>query len=239
MVFLQRVPWERWHRAGGRGRREGARSGSSSHEVMGQDRRPGARSAVLTSASSALPPLLPSCLGCAVPRGLQGLGASEPERGLAQHLHSVQEEQASAQLSKCRRLQHGLEEAEESADVAESQVHTLRAKSRDAGAQVRQGLSGTGGAWSLPAGFSSLLPGGHSRRPPPQPGPHGPGSSSEGHSRMHPFPPLMDLGTLLLYAEYPKGPVTLSSPPFPVPKGTAQEAPAFWGTHPISRGLTT
>lgn len=40
-------------------------------------------------------------------------------------------------MSKCRRVQHELEEAEERADIAESQVNKLRAKSRDVGSQVR------------------------------------------------------------------------------------------------------
>lgn len=200
--------------------------------ARGQEHCPHARE--LSTSSSA--PKLPRLRSSQRPSGTGSLGAraracSAPPfcSGGAGQRATVQVPQAPARAEK----------AEERADVAESQVHMLRAKSRDAGAQMRWGLSGTGGAWSLLAGFSSLLPGGHSRRPPPHLGPHGPGSSSEGHSRMQSFPPLMDLGTLLLYAEYPKGPVTLSSPPFPVPRGTAQEAPAFWGTHPISRGLTT
>lgn len=44
-----------------------------------------------------------------------------------------QEEQANAHLSKLRKVQHDLEEAEERADIAESQVNKLRAKSRDSG----------------------------------------------------------------------------------------------------------
>jgi hypothetical protein len=53
------------------------------------------------------------------------------------HLLSMQEEQANTQLSRCRRVQHELEEAEERADIAESQVNKLRAKSRDVGGQVK------------------------------------------------------------------------------------------------------
>lgn len=49
----------------------------------------------------------------------------------------MQEEQANTQLSRCRRVQHELEEAEERADIAESQVNKLRAKSRDVGGQVK------------------------------------------------------------------------------------------------------
>ncbi|KAL4000824.1 signal-regulatory protein delta [Sarotherodon galilaeus] len=45
------------------------------------------------------------------------------------------EEQSNANLSKLRKLQHELEEAEERADIAESQVNKLRAKSRDSGAK--------------------------------------------------------------------------------------------------------
>lgn len=44
-----------------------------------------------------------------------------------------QEEQANVHLSKCRKVQHELEEAEERADIAESQVNKLRAKTRDSG----------------------------------------------------------------------------------------------------------
>lgn len=44
-----------------------------------------------------------------------------------------QEEQANTYLSKCRKVQHELEEAEERADIAESQVNKMRARSRDAG----------------------------------------------------------------------------------------------------------
>lgn len=48
----------------------------------------------------------------------------------------LQEEQSNANLGKLRKLQHELEEAEERADIAESQVNKLRAKSRDPGAKV-------------------------------------------------------------------------------------------------------
>ena len=43
----------------------------------------------------------------------------------------LQEEAANANLTKFRKIQHELEEAEERADIAESQVNKLRAKSRD------------------------------------------------------------------------------------------------------------
>uniref|UniRef100_A0A8D0FIC2 Myosin heavy chain 2 n=1 Tax=Strix occidentalis caurina TaxID=311401 RepID=A0A8D0FIC2_STROC len=46
------------------------------------------------------------------------------------------EEQANTNLSRCRKTQHELEEAEERADIAECQVNKLRAKSRDIGGQV-------------------------------------------------------------------------------------------------------
>ena len=48
-------------------------------------------------------------------------------------LFVLQEEQANVHLSKCRKVQHELEEAEERADIAESQVNKMRAKSRDSG----------------------------------------------------------------------------------------------------------
>ena len=43
------------------------------------------------------------------------------------------EEQANTHLSRFRKVQHELEEAQERADIAESQVNKLRAKSRDHG----------------------------------------------------------------------------------------------------------
>lgn len=44
-----------------------------------------------------------------------------------------QEEQANAHLTKLRKVQHELEEAGERADIAESQVNKMKAKSRDVG----------------------------------------------------------------------------------------------------------
>ncbi|KAF2981449.1 hypothetical protein EK904_000655 [Melospiza melodia maxima] len=41
------------------------------------------------------------------------------------------EELSNVNLSKFRKIQHELEEAEERADIAESQVNKLRAKSRE------------------------------------------------------------------------------------------------------------
>ncbi|PIO34622.1 hypothetical protein AB205_0056000, partial [Aquarana catesbeiana] len=41
------------------------------------------------------------------------------------------EEHSNTNLSKCRRVQHDLEEAEERADIAESQVNKLRLKTRE------------------------------------------------------------------------------------------------------------
>lgn len=46
---------------------------------------------------------------------------------------SLQEEQASAHLAKLRKVQHELEEAQERADTAESQVSKMRTKSREFG----------------------------------------------------------------------------------------------------------
>lgn len=48
----------------------------------------------------------------------------------------LQEEQANNNLTKFRKIQHELDEAEERADIAESQVNKLRAKSRDVGSKV-------------------------------------------------------------------------------------------------------
>ncbi|XP_068197312.1 myosin-7-like isoform X1 [Antennarius striatus] len=45
------------------------------------------------------------------------------------------EEQANVHLGKFRKMQHELDEAEERADIAESQVNKLRIKSRDSGAK--------------------------------------------------------------------------------------------------------
>lgn len=51
-------------------------------------------------------------------------------------LNPKQEEQANVHLGKFRKMQHELDEAEERADIAESQVNKLRAKSRDVGSKV-------------------------------------------------------------------------------------------------------
>ena len=48
-------------------------------------------------------------------------------------MNSSQEEQSNSHMSKFRKVQHELEEAEERADIAESQVNKLRTKSRDSG----------------------------------------------------------------------------------------------------------
>lgn len=48
----------------------------------------------------------------------------------------LQEEQANTNLAKFRKVQHELDEAEERADIAESQVNKLKAKSRDVGGKV-------------------------------------------------------------------------------------------------------
>ena len=48
----------------------------------------------------------------------------------------LQEEQANSNLTKFRKIQHELDEAEERADIAESQVNKIRAKSRDVGSKV-------------------------------------------------------------------------------------------------------
>lgn len=49
---------------------------------------------------------------------------------------ALQEEQANTNLGKFRKIQHELDEAEERADIAESQVNKLRAKTRDVGSKV-------------------------------------------------------------------------------------------------------
>ncbi|MEQ2199135.1 hypothetical protein XENOCAPTIV_025543, partial [Xenoophorus captivus] len=41
--------------------------------------------------------------------------------------------QANTHMSRLRKVQHEMEEAQERADIAESQVNKLRVKSRDAG----------------------------------------------------------------------------------------------------------
>ncbi|MEQ2185026.1 hypothetical protein GOODEAATRI_013962, partial [Goodea atripinnis] len=48
------------------------------------------------------------------------------------------EEQANTHMSRLRKVQHEMEEAQERADIAESQVNKLRAKSRDAGKGERR-----------------------------------------------------------------------------------------------------
>ncbi|KAL6464240.1 hypothetical protein MHYP_G00265570 [Metynnis hypsauchen] len=49
---------------------------------------------------------------------------------------NLEEEQANTHLSRFRKVQHELEEAQERADIAESQDNKLRAKNRDAGKAV-------------------------------------------------------------------------------------------------------
>lgn len=48
----------------------------------------------------------------------------------------LQEEQANCNLSKYRKLQHELNDAEERADMAETQVNKLRVRTRDQGSKV-------------------------------------------------------------------------------------------------------
>ena len=43
----------------------------------------------------------------------------------------LQEEQANSNLSRYRKLQHEMEQAEERADIAESQVNKLRVRTRE------------------------------------------------------------------------------------------------------------
>ena len=43
----------------------------------------------------------------------------------------IQEEQANTHLTRYRKVQHEMEEAQERADIAESQVNKMRAKSRE------------------------------------------------------------------------------------------------------------
>lgn len=73
---------------------------------------------------------------------------------------TLQEEQANTHLSKFRKLQHELDEAEERADIAESQVNKMRAKSRDVGSKVRRQLPCLSG-WSgtFPLGNTRLVRG--------------------------------------------------------------------------------
>lgn len=49
----------------------------------------------------------------------------------------LQEEQSNTHLSRYRKVQHELEEAQERADIAESQVSKMRAKSREIGSKVQ------------------------------------------------------------------------------------------------------
>lgn len=45
----------------------------------------------------------------------------------------MQEEQANTHLTRLRKVQHEMEESQERADIAESQVNKMRAKSREVG----------------------------------------------------------------------------------------------------------
>ena len=66
-----------------------------------------------------------------LPLGLGSLGRCTHSKGSLQFHFYSQEEQSNANLAKFRKLQHELEEAEERADIAESQVNKLRVKSRE------------------------------------------------------------------------------------------------------------
>jgi len=82
-------------------------------------------------------------------------------------LHELQEEQANTNLSRCRKTQHELEEAEERADIAESQVNKLRAKSRDIGGQVSRRAAEKDPSYAASATkISAQTPGRHSCIPP-------------------------------------------------------------------------
>lgn len=71
------------------------------------------------------------CLHCS-PHDATWLASSSP--GVVwSSLPSLQEEQANVYMAKLRKVQHELEEAEERADIAESQVNKIRAKNRDTG----------------------------------------------------------------------------------------------------------
>lgn len=63
-------------------------------------------------------------LSCFASRGLEEIGCT---------IFSHQEAQANLYLSKYRKQQHDLDDAEERAEIAESQVNKLRSKSRDIG----------------------------------------------------------------------------------------------------------
>lgn len=56
-------------------------------------------------------------------------------------LGTRQEEQANTHLTKLRKVQHELEEAEERADIAESQINKMKVKSRDM-SKVSQSAAG-------------------------------------------------------------------------------------------------
>eukprot|EP00069_Balaena_mysticetus_P015940 bmy_22615T0 len=68
-------------------------------------------------------------------RELEGEVESEQKRNVETvkglRKHERREEQSNVNLSKFRKLQHELEEVEERADIAESQVNKLRVKSRE------------------------------------------------------------------------------------------------------------
>ncbi|KAA8587536.1 hypothetical protein FQN60_016398 [Etheostoma spectabile] len=69
--------------------------------------------------------------------GKGGKGGGSKKKGSSFQTVSAlhREEHSNNNLSKCRKLQHELDEAEERADISESQVNKLRAKSRDVGSK--------------------------------------------------------------------------------------------------------
>lgn len=61
----------------------------------------------------------------------------------------IQEQQANSNLVKYRKVQHELDDAEERADIAETQVNKLRARTREViVSKVRPPSWGQLGAWS-------------------------------------------------------------------------------------------
>lgn len=66
----------------------------------------------------------------------QLLKCSERVFGSLNTQSCLQEEQANCNLSKYRKLQHELNDAEDRADMAETQVNKLRVRTRDQGSKV-------------------------------------------------------------------------------------------------------
>lgn len=99
------------------------------------------------------------------------VGSSEPAEPCAPSTQpsplSSQEQQANSNLVKYRKVQHELDDAEERADIAETQVNKLRARTRDVAISKVGTPGGSTGSWA----GAPASPGARGETTQPQPRP--------------------------------------------------------------------